>query len=185
MRMLVFMALALAAPAMAQTAASDPADGYPLEAHYADSSADLPRDGTGETVLAGAEPSIWLDDKGQPARHTFLAMAPGQTLLFRIADGQMTDVRLVDADTVPKDGEIRATMESKGGNTTLHMLNKGPVAYNYTAAMAKSIDAPEGQRTSVCTLLPGLSAFEMWPYAIASIAIGGFKPAPDGQMTCQ
>ena len=185
MRIIGLLALALATPAFAQDAVPDAAAGYPLEVRYVDSSADLPRDGSDEVVLANAEPTMWLDDKGQPARYTFLAMAPGQTLLFRIDDGKMTDVRLVDAGTAPMDGEIRATMESKGGTTKLHMLNKGPVAYNYTAAIVKSIDAPDGQPTSVCTLLPGLSGFEMWPYPITSIAIGEFTPAPDGQMVCK
>ena len=185
MRMIGYIVLALATPAFAQDATPDAADGYPLEAQYVDSSADLPRDGSVEVVLAKAKPTMWLDDKGQPARYTFLAMAPGQTLLFRIGDGKMTDVRLVDAGTVPKDGEIRATMESEGGTTTLQMLNKGPLAYNYTAAMTKSIDATDGQKASVCTLLPGISGFEMWPYPIASITIGAFTPAPDGQMVCK
>ncbi len=185
MRMIGLLALALATPAIAQDAVPDAADGYPLEVRYVDSSADLPRDGSGEVVLAKAEPPMWLDDKGQPARFTFLAMAPGQTLLFRVDAGKMTDVRLVDAGTVPKNGEIRATMESKGGNTTLQILNKGPQAYNYTAAMVKSIDATDRQPVSVCTLLPGISGFEMWPYPITSIAIGAFTPAPDREMVCK
>jgi hypothetical protein len=190
MRIFALIALALLpSPVMAQDAAPntapDIADGYPMAAQYTDSSADLPRDGSGEAVLAKAEPPMLLDEKGQPARFTFIAMEPGQTLLFRIDNGKVSDVRMVDADSAPKDGEIRATMESKGGNTMLTVLNKGPQAYNYSAAMLRSIDANDGKSTSVCTLLPGISAFEMWPYPIPAIAIGEFTPAPDGEMVCK
>ena len=94
-------------------------------------------------------------------------------------------MRLVDADTAPKDGEVRVSMSSTGGNTMMTVLNKGPMAYNYRAYMLPAIDSETGKRTSVCTLMPGISAFEMWPYPIPAIAIGEFTPATDGQMMCQ
>ena len=185
MRLFGLLLLAMAAPAMAQDATPDPADGLPLEANYTDSSADLPRDGSAEAVLAKAAPPMLLDDKGKPARLVFIALEPGQTLLFRVDGDKVTDVRLVDEDTVPKDGEIRATMSSMGGTTMLSVLNQGPQAYNYSAVMLPSIDAKEGQSTSVCTLMPGVSAFEMWPQPIPAIAIGEFTPSTDGRMVCQ
>ena len=188
--MAVAMAMALPAPAQAQDAAPDAApdamDGYPLEATYADTSADLPREGMGDGVATPSAPPMLLDTKGQPARFQIIALEPGQTLLFRIdGDGKATDVRLVDADTPPADGEIRATMSSMGGNTSLEVLNKGPMSYNYEAFLMEKLESTEGAPTSVCTLLPGLTAFEMWPYPVAAIAIGGFTPAPDGAMTCK
>lgn len=185
MRQFGLLMLAMATPAMAQETAPDPADGYPMEANYTDSSADLPRDGSAEAVLAKAEPPMLLDDKGQPAVLMHIALEPGQTLLFRIVEGKATDVRLVDADTAPKDGEVRVSMSSKGGTTMMDVLNKGPLAYNYRAYMLPAIDSETGQRTSVCTLMPGITAFEMWPYPIPAIAIGEFTTAPDGDMVCE
>ncbi len=186
MRAMGFLALALlSAPIYAQEVMPDPMDGFPIEPRYTDGSADLPKEGANDGPLVKAEPPMLRDDKGQPARFLFIVLEPGQTLLFRIDNGKVTDVRLADADTVPKDGEIRATMDSTGGTTMLTVLNQGPQSYNYSAVMMRAIDATDGQSTSVCTLMPGISAFEMWPYAIPAIAMGEFTPAPDGEMICK
>ena len=182
MRMIALLALAFAAPAMAQDAVPDAADGYPLEARYTDNSDNFPRD----EMASNPAPPVMLDAKGQAARLLNLKLEPGQTLLFRIdADGKATDIRLVAKDTPPANGEIRASFGSIGGNTSLEVLNKGPQAYNYKAVILDSADAGNGKPTSVCTLLPGITSYELWPYPIAAMVIGGFAPAPEGEMVCK
>ena len=182
MRTLVLLALAFATPVMAQDAAPDTADGYPLEAKYTDNSDNFPRD----EMASKPAPAILLDAKGQPARLVSIGLEPGQTVLFRIdADGRATDIRLVNKDTRPADGEIRAHFGSMAGNTSLEVLNKGAQAYNYKAFILDKPDAKDGKPTSVCTLMPGITSFELWPYPIAAMEIGSFIPAPDGAMTCK
>ena len=169
MRRIALLALALAAPAMAQDA--DPDFGPPIEPRYTDNSANFPLD----PRIDGGEPTVAM------VSGATLTLTHGDTMQFRVdAAGVLTDARHVAKDTRPAMGEIRVHYTAMGGASVLHLTNAGPLAYRFVATL--STDAAPAP---VCTLLPGLSSIEHWPYVAASITLSRFTPAPDGAIACE
>jgi hypothetical protein len=118
----------------------------------------------------------FAEKKPQPG----LFVEQGKAVLFKVVDGQPAEVRPASADEQPRDGEIRVTL--RGGMMTV--LNSGPQTYDYQAFIAKDA-AAKGQRTSVCTLMPGIASMESWPGALPGIRLTNFTPAEAGAMNCR
>lgn len=124
------------------------------------------------TVLspAFAEPAAEAAKDARPG----LFVKQGETWFFKIKDGQPADARKGDEDDKPSSDEIRVSLD--GGN--MIVLNGSSVAYNYQAFIAKKPN-DKGNRTSVCTLLPGVTAFENWPDKLPGIRLTNFSDAGD------
>lgn len=108
-----------------------------------------------------------------------LFVKQGETWFFKIKDGQPADARKGGEDDKPGNDEIRVSLG--GGN--MIVLNGSSVAYNYQAFIAKK-PSDKGSRTSVCTLLPGVTVFENWPDKLPGIRLTNFSAADDGAMIC-
>lgn len=106
-----------------------------------------------------------------------LVIHPGESIIFRLVDGQPADVRRAEDNVEAKDGEISARM-SGGGMVMLAVRNSGGEALNYRAFIVRG-DQDKGRRTSVCTLFPGVLSMETWQEPIGGIRVADFTPAGD------
>jgi hypothetical protein len=113
------------------------------------------------------------DKNAQPG----LFVGQGETWFFKVKDGQPSDARKGDGDAKPGSDEIRVSLD--GG--MMEVLNGSQVPYNYQAFIAKKA-SDKGNRTSVCTLLPGVTVFESWPGKLPGIRLTNFKDAGDGMI---
>ena len=126
------------------------------------------------TLLAG--PAL-ADESPLPG----LYLKHGESFIFKVIDGQPAEVRSANADERPQSGEVSASLSADG--SMLQVVSAADTSLNYQAFIARGA-TDKGQRTSVCTLLPGVMAMESWPGGLPGIRIVNFKPAGDG-MTCQ
>jgi hypothetical protein len=109
-----------------------------------------------------------------------LFVGQGKAYLFKVVDGQPAEARPAAADENPQQGEIRVAL--RGGMMTV--LNAGPQSYDYQAFIAKD-GAEKGQRTSVCTLMPGVASMESWSGDLPGIRLANFTPAEPEAMVCR
>ena len=121
-----------------------------------------------------AEPAAEAAKDARPG----LFVKQGETWFFKIKDGQHADPRQGSDDDKPGSDEIRVSLD--GGN--MIVLNGSPVAYNYQAFIAKK-PSDKGNRTSVCTLIPGAMMHEIWPGNLPGIRLTNFSEA-DETMGC-
>jgi len=63
------------------------------------------------------------------------------------------------------------------GRLILQVLSQYPEPIDYGALKVTMGIGPE--RTSVCTLMPGVASFEVWQEPIYQMALWGFRPAED------
>jgi hypothetical protein len=80
-------------------------------------------------------------------------------------------------------GELRATLQAGTEGTTLTMESAHAEWLNYVAVMATPDG--KGQKTSVCTLIPGKFVIEHWPHGIIYLGLANFDAAPEGQAVCR
>lgn len=106
-----------------------------------------------------------------------LFMKNGQAFIFRLEDGQPADIRPAGKDEAPGDGELKAELVDNFGST-LTVNNATAEQLNYEAYIAKD-EFAKGSRTKVCTLVPGVAAFENWADTLAGLRITNFEPAGD------
>ncbi|WP_391563684.1 hypothetical protein [Novosphingobium sp.] len=106
-----------------------------------------------------------------------LFVQQGETWFFKIVDGQPASARTGLDDEKPGEDEIKVSLE--GGN--MIVLNGSGTAYNYQAFIAKK-PGDKGNRTSVCTLIPGVTMYENWPQALPGIRLVNFTKAGDGMI---
>ena len=82
------------------------------------------------------------------------------------------------AATAPKPGEIRFTMSPiVRGKVTLVIENQSNQAVDYAALIVRPPSNPD--RTSVCTLMPGVAVTEMWSYPVYQFAAWNFIPTTE------
>ena len=112
-------------------------------------------------------------------------LLPGQTIIFRPEAGKLTFIRFVEGPMEPEEGELKLAFGSLAGQTSLIVSSKSDQAFNYSAEIVKKLGAKKGKRTSVCTIIAGGSAFEMWPHAIPVLRVMNFKPAAGGEIGCR
>ena len=77
-------------------------------------------------------------------------------------------------------GELRLTLGGTGG-AMLSIQSNHAKWLNYRARMGLG----GGPRTSVCTIMAGKGAFEMWQQPLKGLTLDQFTPAPEGQMACR
>ena len=112
-------------------------------------------------------------------------LLPGQSIVFKPDRGKMTTILFVEGNWEPKEGEIMLEFGTLAGQTSLVATNKSDMPFRYKAEILKQAGAKKGTRTSTCTLIPGVAAFETWPQAIAALRVSEFAPAPEGEMVCR
>ena len=112
-------------------------------------------------------------------------LLPGQTIIFRPENGKMTFIRFVEGPMEPQEGELKLEFGSLAGQTSLIASSKSDQAFNYSAEIVKKLGVKKGKKTSVCTIIAGGSAFEMWPHAVPVLRVMNFKPAAASEMGCR
>ena len=106
-----------------------------------------------------------------------LTAQPGETWLFRVAQGRPVQAQRVDVTAAPAPGQIKLTAKRMMG-TTIMLTNNSRVAFNYRATLigadgkaivAKSCVLPAGNRL----------AMESWPQRAVAVRVGDFRPTRD------
>lgn len=76
------------------------------------------------------------------------------------------------------DGEIRFDFTGfNRGQIMLSVQSAYPAPLEYAALLVDARSGPE--RTSVCTLMPGVAVFESWQQPIIQLALWSFRPTQD------
>lgn len=108
----------------------------------------------------------------------------GETMVISLDDNGGNPQLVATGDEARKrqlqPGELRIEM-SGGGGTMLSIESNHGKWLNYRARMGLG----GGQRTSVCTIMAGKSAFESWGQSMKGLTLDQFTPAPEGQMACR
>jgi hypothetical protein len=113
-----------------------------------------------------------------------LTLKIGETWVFKIANAQPVEARLVETDTPLAADEIKVSLKASMG-TMLTITNNSKTWYNYHAFIT-SAPNKKGQATSVCTLMgDGRMAFENWPNTINFMRIADFTATSEGEMGCR
>lgn len=176
MRLLAPLALSLlAVPAAAQQAADEACVAAGACRVLGDLAVEGP-DGTTQTFAMGMV-MPWLEQGN-------LMLAPGDTVILALdeVDGVLVP-RLIAAGEASRDvelreGQIRFDLSRiQRGQLILSVLSFYPEPLDYGALKVSLGLGPE--RTSVCTLQPGLSVFEAWQEPIYQMALFGFRPASE------
>jgi hypothetical protein len=107
-----------------------------------------------------------------PAAEPRLAVARGEVVTARIAGGNFILVSRApegggQAPELPA-GTIRFSFGDMGGMSLLHVENGTGRPFEYRARM---VVGKRSARTSTCTVLPGIAAFEQWPERIDRLEI--------------
>jgi hypothetical protein len=113
-----------------------------------------------------------------------LLLVPGDWIIVRLInrDGALVP-QLVKAGNggkapEPGDGEIRFVVHPfDKGNLMMEALSRRPETLDYAALAVVGIDKP--QRTSVCSLQPGIPVFESWQWPIRQFALLSFRPTTE------
>lgn len=108
-----------------------------------------------------------------------LFIKPGETVAFRVVDGQPANAHPIGADDTLAEGEIKASFSPDG--EMLGVRNHSGTSLNYQAFIARKAD-DKGKRTSVCTLVPDIAVFENWPGGLPGIRLANFTPAGEGMI---
>jgi hypothetical protein len=113
-----------------------------------------------------------------------LLLVPGDWIVIRLVerDGKLLPQLVRAGNTgdapAPADGEIRVrVMPFNKGNLIMEVLSRRPETLDYAAIVVLGANKP--QRTSVCSLQPGIPVFESWQWPIRQIALFGFRPTSE------
>ena len=118
-----------------------------------------------------AQPAL-AEKAAQPG----LFIKPGETVAFRVIDGQPAAAHSLGTDDAVAEGEVKASFSADGENLTV--TNHSGVALNYQAFVARDAN-DKGKRTSVCTLMPEIFVLENWQGGLPGIRLANFSPAGD------
>lgn len=114
-----------------------------------------------------------------------LTIMLGEAWIFRVEQGQPAGARAAKPDDKPGEGEIRVTLDRDQRGVMMVVTNNSGEWYNYRAFISAKA-GHKGNRTSVCTLMPGERiSVEMWPEPFPAIRIADFTEARDGELRCQ
>lgn len=132
----------------------------------------------------GKESSININQQLPWVVQGNLLLVPGDWIVFRLVDrdGALSPDLVKAGNTgeppAPGIGEIRVRLQWIGnGNLSMVVLSRRPETLDYAALAVVGMDNP--QRTSVCSLRPGITAYESWQWPIRQIAVWGFRPTDD------
>jgi hypothetical protein len=113
-----------------------------------------------------------------------LLLIPGDWIIIRLVDqnGKLMP-ELVTAGhgadaPAPTDGQIRVRVHDfNRGNLIMEIVSRRPETLDYGALIV--IGANKAERTSVCSLRPGIPVFESWQSPIRQIALSNFRVTTD------
>jgi len=116
-----------------------------------------------------------------------LLLSPGDSITVRLAknsDGwtpELVRAGAASASTAPGDGEIRVTvLPYKNGQLMMEVISRRPETLDYSAVMViPTATGGTPQATSVCSLQPGITVFEMWQQPIQQLALFDFRPTTE------
>ncbi len=130
---------------------------------------------------AGKETLLPINQQLPWVVHDNLLLVPGDWIIIRLVDrGGGLIPQLVKAGNSgdppePTDGELRVIVHAfDQGNLIMEVLNRRPEMLDYAALAV--VGMGNAQRTSVCSLSPGIPVFEAWRWPIRQIALWGFRP---------
>jgi hypothetical protein len=113
-----------------------------------------------------------------------VVLTPGESVTIRLersgADLIPRLVRGGAGDSAPQPGEdeVRFALgEHHGGTIMLTVESRFPETLDYAALINIHDRGPE--RTSMCTLMPGLMVIEHWSVPIVQMAIWSFRPTTE------
>jgi hypothetical protein len=114
-----------------------------------------------------------------------LDLMPGQSIVFTPDRGKMMTILFVEGPWKIGEGQIKLEFTSAGGQASLVVENRTATPFRYSAEILKKAGAKKGKKTSTCTLIPAVMAFETWPQEIAALRVSDFAAAPEGEMVCR
>lgn len=133
---------------------------------------------------AGKETSLSINQLLPWVVQDNLLLVPGDWIIFRLVDRNGTLVpqlvRAGDSGEAPEpaSGEIRVKVHTfNQGTLIMEVLNQHPDMLEYAALVVVGTD--QAQRTSVCSLAPGITVFESWQWPIRQIALWSFRPTKE------
>lgn len=101
----------------------------------------------------------------------------GQLPMTLVATGEAAKSRTLGR------GELRFDFQVRDNSMTL-VVESGHASWlHYMAVMVTSDGKPH--KTSICPVMAGKMAFEMWPHGIIQLALTNFTPVKAGEMTCR
>jgi len=103
-----------------------------------------------------------------------LTVPVGQSVIFKLSNGQPAKARRVAPAERPASGEIKVTVSALMG-TTMTLTNNSPVAYTFRAELVGGPPSKANRRT--CTLPPKLPTLESWPAKARAVRLSNFKVA--------
>lgn len=133
---------------------------------------------------AGGKPFALAIDQTLPwVTRDNLLLLPGDWIIITLADrGGALVPQLVRAGSdakppEPAPGEIRVHIPLyNGGPMIMSVLSRRTDTLDYAAAIV----TPKGpERTSVCSLQPGITVYESWDQAIRQFALWSFRPTTE------
>ena len=133
---------------------------------------------------AGKETLLPINQKLPWVVQDNLLLVPGDWIIIRLANREDALVpELVKAGDGgeapdPTSGEIRVKVHAfSKGSLIMEVLSQRPETLDYAAMVVVGRD--NAQRTSVCSLMPGVPVFESWQWPIRQIALWSFRPTTD------
>lgn len=129
-----------------------------------------------------------------------LRLYPGERVVVRVGPGGVLDLvearAAAPADAAPPRpgtrapdaplidtpaGTVALLLGVQGGQSFLKVESGLSLAFDYRASLRRGeVDEP----TSVCTVLPLLAGYELWPYAIGSMTLSGFATRTTNEVVC-
>ncbi|GAA0272912.1 hypothetical protein GCM10009127_11660 [Alteraurantiacibacter aestuarii] len=132
----------------------------------------------GEVVEVDADITLPFLSQGN------VMITPGEAITIELVEVEGLLVPfLISTGAASRDGSLAENQISfslsavERGQIMLTVLSKYPAALDYAALKVAIGAGPE--RTSVCTLLPGVAVFEQWQEPIYQMALWGFRKTDD------
>lgn len=111
-----------------------------------------------------------------------LMLMPGDTITIRLVDRDgalFPELVRAGPDTAgiaPGEGEIQIkVLPYNKGNLVMAVHSRRTDTLDYGALIVGPAARGSAQRTSVCSLMPGITVFESWTQPIRQIALFGFR----------
>ncbi|WP_375397037.1 hypothetical protein [uncultured Sphingomonas sp.] len=113
-----------------------------------------------------------------------LMLFPGDSATVRLVERngglfpELVRSGAASAATPPADGQVRVTVAPYAlGKLTMTVESRWSVPLDYGALIVIPLPGKtRAERTSVCTLLPGKTNYELWNRPILQLALSSFRP---------
>lgn len=134
-------------------------------------------------ILFAAALALSTPTLAQNAADT-LSIQPGETVTVRVADNRFVELSRTSGEAQGERAAdtIRFSFSGMGGMLMLHVENGYSQAFNYRARMTLG---SRSARTSTCTVLPRIAAFESWPHRIDRLELSQPRLSDTPEMACR